>query len=60
MSARGLCQDCWELNETENLTDLVHHSGPWFLHWRRRMAAAVGGVLLDDMPPDRDTPPHDA
>ena len=25
------------------------HSGPFFLHWRRQMAASVGGRLLDDL-----------
>lgn len=25
------------------------HSGPYFRLWRQRMAASVGGVLLDDV-----------
>lgn len=25
------------------------HNGPWFKLWRQRMAASVGGVLLDDV-----------
>jgi hypothetical protein len=31
------------------LTQLRHHKGPYFDHWRRQMAASVGGVLLDDV-----------
>ena len=27
------------------------HDGPWFDHWRRAMAASVGGVLIDDVLP---------
>jgi hypothetical protein len=29
--------------------DLTTHSGPGFDHWRARVAAGVGGVLLDDV-----------
>jgi hypothetical protein len=26
-----------------------YHTGPYFKHWRRAMAASVGGVLVDDL-----------
>jgi hypothetical protein len=48
MSARGRCRDCWQANETLNIVQLAHHQGPYFDHWRRQMAASVGGILLDD------------
>jgi hypothetical protein len=32
----------------ENAFALHRHAGPWFDHWRRQSAAAVGGVLLDE------------
>lgn len=48
MSARGLCRTCSLSNEAENIVQLAHHSGPYFHHWRRQLAASVGGVLLDD------------
>ena len=32
-----------------NYDDLVNHHGDGFDHWRRRVAAAVGGTLLDDL-----------
>ena len=28
---------------------LKAHDGPEFRHWRNRLAASVGGVLLDDL-----------
>jgi hypothetical protein len=28
---------------------LTEKSGPELLHWRRRIAASVGAVLLDDL-----------
>jgi hypothetical protein len=33
----------------DNHRDLRDHSGAWFNHWRRRMAASCGAVLLDDL-----------
>jgi len=32
----------------ENAMQLHEHSGPFFEHWRRKVAASVGAVLLDD------------
>jgi hypothetical protein len=32
-----------------NIEQINAHSGPFFRHWRRQMAASVGGVLLDDL-----------
>lgn len=48
MSARGLCRECFSSNQTENIFQLSRHHGPYFDHWRRQMAASVGGALLDD------------
>jgi len=31
-----------------NTIQLNAHRGPMFDHWRKQMAASVGGVLLDD------------
>lgn len=31
-----------------NVTQIRSHHGPWFQWWRRRMAASVGAVLLDE------------
>jgi hypothetical protein len=33
----------------ENALGLHHHTGEPLERWRRGMAAAVGGVLLDDL-----------
>jgi hypothetical protein len=33
----------------ENGVQLAHHRGPYFDHWRRRMAASVGGAIIDDL-----------
>ena len=48
MSSKGLCQPCWSGNQTQNLMQLAHNRGPYFDHWRKQMAASVGGILLDD------------
>lgn len=32
----------------DNRRQLRAHSGPWFDHWRRKVAAAVGAVLVDE------------
>lgn len=49
LSARGKCRDCGHAIEAANIIDLSTHSGHFFHHWRRSMAASVGGVLLDDV-----------
>ena len=35
------------------VTQLRNHSGPHFDHWRKQMAACVGGVLLDEVSSER-------
>jgi hypothetical protein len=50
LSARGKCQSCGADHSIENATQLHEHRGPYFEHWRVRVAASVGGVLLDDEP----------
>ncbi len=50
LSDRGLCGDCGPRRQREATMQLVNHAGPVFEHWRRRCAAAVGAVLLDDAP----------
>lgn len=52
LSARYRCAACGEEAMTGNHRQLVAHSGPWFLHWRRRTAEAVGAVLLEDVERD--------
>jgi hypothetical protein len=37
--------------QTAAIIDMHTHSGFFFQQWRRGMAACVGGVLLDDLPP---------
>ncbi len=48
LSYNALCVHCRESRFTENVDSLKAHSGPWFNHWRRAMAASVGAVLVDD------------
>lgn len=36
----------------ENHRQLKAHTGPWFAHWRRRCAAAIGAVLVDELEPE--------
>lgn len=50
ISWSGLCNTCGKQRARDNLGDLMEHSGPWFRHWRRSIAASVGGVLLDEPP----------
>jgi len=49
LSHTRLCRPCWERREEENYDALTTRSGPYFHHWRTRIAASVGGVLLDDL-----------
>ena len=37
--------------DLDNLEQMTTRSGPNFQKWRRRMAASVGGVILDDLTP---------
>jgi hypothetical protein len=32
-----------------NSAQINAHDGPFFQHWRRQMAASVGGLLVDDL-----------
>jgi len=50
ISWNGKCGECGERLNREALADLHYHRGPVFDHWRQRLAASVGGVLLDDLP----------
>lgn len=45
ISWRGLCAAHSEQREVENNRQLAAHAGPWFDHWRRRSAAALGIFL---------------
>jgi len=49
LSTRGKCKDCREAMEHLWTGSLHYHDGPVFLEWRRRVAASVGAVLLDDL-----------
>ena len=51
LSDQKLCPSCSQERLAENVYGLANHSGPAFERWRRAMAASVGGVLLDDVPP---------
>ena len=43
----GNCMGCAMTRYQENQDQLASHSGPFFDHWRRRVAASVGVQLLD-------------
>ena len=45
----GYCIECGKELHVQNNTDLHEHHGPFFDHWRRQMAASVGGLLIDDV-----------
>lgn len=49
LSHTRLCRSCSILREERNFDALKTHSGAGFHHWRRRIAASVGGVLRDDV-----------
>lgn len=53
LSARGKCVECAAERIADNHIAMRTHSGPYFRHWRERLAAAVGGRLLDDEPLER-------
>jgi hypothetical protein len=44
-----LCAEHGDERMRDNLSELRAHSGPYFRRWRERIAASVGGVLLDDL-----------
>lgn len=47
MSGRGYCSDCAAARQKTALLQIAEHRGPHFDHWRRQMAACVGGALVD-------------
>jgi hypothetical protein len=47
-SARGKCDVCGNGQMLEQTGQMRNHSGHHFEDWRRRMAASVGAVILDD------------
>lgn len=49
MTWSGFCIDDAIKRAGDNNDQLAAHAGPFFDHWRRQMAASVGGVLLDDV-----------
>jgi len=51
LSWTGKCGTCARARLEANADQMHARSGPNFEHWRRRMAASVGGVLLDDARP---------
>jgi hypothetical protein len=50
LSWRGYCGACGPILADENADALHYKTGDGFTHWRRSMAACVGGVLLDEPP----------
>jgi hypothetical protein len=50
LSATGLCADCGPRIQREATLQLVHHSGPYFDHWRARCLAAFGVNLTEHHP----------
>jgi len=51
LSHNCLCADCSDRRRRSNAYALASHKGSGFQGWRRGHAAAVGGVLVDDLPP---------
>lgn len=49
ISWSGLCSEDAKRRFEENLDGLHYHAGPYFTHWRRRSAAALGALLVDDI-----------
>ncbi len=45
MSHTRLCPDCSKRLKIEVVTQLHEHRGPWFEHWRVRIAASVGATI---------------
>ena len=52
LSARYRCRECGDGAHLAEVHQMRARSGPWFQHWRRRTAAGVGAVLLDDLADD--------
>lgn len=48
LSARGKCARCSQTRIAENHFGMTTRTGPYWKLWRKRMAASVGGVLVDE------------
>jgi hypothetical protein len=48
LSHSRLCGDCGPVRLRDAVFEQKNHHGPVFQHWRTRIAASVGAVLLDD------------
>lgn len=48
MSWSKLCKECGIVNFYANMEGMLTMQGPYATHWRRRMAASVGAVLVDE------------
>jgi hypothetical protein len=44
------CSDCWPVIQVTHNHSMHLHERAHMLDWRRRMARAIGAVLLDDLP----------
>ena len=51
LSWQRLCEECGAERREANIDHLMNHRGEFFDHWRRKHAAAVGAVLVDDLVP---------
>lgn len=49
LTKRGNHSTCSAAIADAEIKQLRNHTGPHFEHWRRQMAASVGGILLDDV-----------
>lgn len=49
LSHTRLCRGCAVARAGAMYEGLTTRSGPAFQYWRRRIAASVGGVLVDDL-----------
>jgi hypothetical protein len=49
LSWTRLCRTCGLARAEAMYDGLTTRSGPAFQYWRRRIAASVGGVLVDDL-----------
>lgn len=55
LSHTRLCADCGKRIKLDVINQLHYHEGPWFNHWRVRIAASVGAVIPErlDTTPER-------
>ena len=49
LSNTRLCADCGLERLNASVHEQIAHNGPIFDHWRRRIAASVGAIPLDDL-----------